>query len=156
MDSSSPILKFFSLEPLDFPLALVAMVLFFLFYKALEKLLFRPFLSYLDARDAVTEGARHKAHDNILKAQKLDKEFEDRLFAARLEANKERELKLKEVEKEVQTILEGAAQAEHKISEGAQAQLARELSAARQRIAQEVGTLSESLAKQVKSSLGVH
>ena len=69
---------------------LLILVIFVVLHRVLKTLVFTPFLSDLDARDAATEQVRAEAKDLELKAQELSKRHAEAVDEARAAAEEAR------------------------------------------------------------------
>jgi len=101
-------LALFTLSPIDFYMILLCAVLFFLFLKLADKLLFTPFVKLYEAREQATEGAGQLATSQSTEAEKLTAQYETELTEARIESMQKKLSVLKEARDSAQSILSAA------------------------------------------------
>jgi F0F1-type ATP synthase membrane subunit b/b' len=84
------ILKTLDLTRLDLQMIAVCCLLFVVLWTLMERLVFRPYLAFLEKREASTSGAQGIAQDKSSKADELLTEYNRRLTDARVAAMKKK------------------------------------------------------------------
>ena len=74
----------FDLVRYDAGMILVGAVLFVVFWKALEKSLFGPYLKLIEQREAATSGAEQTAQEKIAKSDDLNRQYDSKLLEQRV------------------------------------------------------------------------
>lgn len=80
------ILSTFDLTQADASMIPVGIVLFFLLWKALGNVIFRPYLRVTENREMLTIGAENKTISSIKEAAKINEEIDQKIHAERTEA----------------------------------------------------------------------
>jgi F-type H+-transporting ATPase subunit b len=149
-------LEFLQLEPMDVKLIPIGFILVSLLYFALSRAVFKPILAHVEAREDASTGAQEKAEQMQQKAQALKARYEDALFQARVEANRERAEIVARATAEAQAILSKAERdAQLELSRG-RATIERDTVAAQARLEVEAAAVAETLVHQVDTQLTVH
>ena len=151
----APLLKLFSLDLLDLPLAILGAVLFFGLYRTLSSQLFKPYLAHIEAREAATEGALEQATANLNEAKKIEDEFAAKIFSARVAANGAREAVIAKSEKEATRIYEEGAQAEEKVAAQIAVKRTEAINGTKQLLRAQSEQLIGDVTKRVRETLGV-
>lgn len=77
----------FTITPFDALMAFIVFPLIFVaIWKLLEKVLFGPYIELFEAREAATSGAGATSTDQIQRAEKLEKQYEEELIQIRANA----------------------------------------------------------------------
>lgn len=100
--------KTFSLSDTDIVMILVCSFLFIMLWAALEKVLFAPFLSLVEAREGATVGAEERAVSYKTQAQELRIKYESLIYAARVEAMERKLTRISQAKTEASRIIERA------------------------------------------------
>jgi F0F1-type ATP synthase membrane subunit b/b' len=147
-------LKFLDLTVDDLKMIVVGTALIFALYLTLRRKLFVPILEHVEQREGVTVGALHTAEQMRQKAEALRARYDEALFQARVEANRERGELVSKAQSEAQAILdEGEAAQELQTGRAA---LERQMADAQAKADAEVQALAESLVTRVDAQLTVH
>jgi F0F1-type ATP synthase membrane subunit b/b' len=98
-------LEILTLTPIDPPMILISMVLFFIYYKLIAYALFTKYVVFYEERENRVVGASFKAADIINEAsEKLDK-INNSTASARIDAMKERESIIKFAQQQVEEAI---------------------------------------------------
>ena len=131
-------------------------VLIFVLYRTLARTLFAPFLEHVEYREGVTAGSLFSADQMRQKATALRHRYDEALFQARVEANREKAEIIARATAEGQALIDRAeAQASEELAAG-RALIERQVLAAQNRSEEEVRALAETLASRVDAQLTVH
>ncbi len=84
----------FSLTNADIKMIPVGALLFFLFWVFCDKIIFKPYVQLVEARELATTGAEDLAKDTKLKTQELEKDIEKKLLEAKVRFTQEKMDKL--------------------------------------------------------------
>ena len=143
------VLKTFELNPQDASMILIWGVTFIFVWKLLDKYFFSPYLALLAAREAATEGARNEAQDVAAQAEKLNSQYETRIFEHRVKVMARRNDMLATARKEAAQIAENAEkQAQSEVS-AARVELAKQVEALRAEAPRQAAELAEVLVRKV-------
>lgn len=154
--ASSALLEFLQLTPQDVQLIPVGLALVALLYWALGKKVFQPILSHIEAREEASVGAHEKAAQMHQKAAALKARYEDALFQARVEANRERAEVVARASAEAQAIVSKAERdAQLELSRG-RAGIEQNTVVAQARLEAEAAAVAETLIHHVDTQLTVH
>ncbi len=154
--SLQTILEFLDLSVDDVKMIVVGTLLIFGLYFALRRKFFLPVLEHVEQREGVTVGALHTAEQMKQKAQALRARYDEALFQARVEANRERAEVVSRAQREAQGILEKAELDATQELQAGRAALEQQISDAQAKADAEVRALAESLVSRVDTQLTVH
>lgn len=102
------LLKTFDLVPFDLLMIGIGATLFVIYWKALSKVLFDPFMKLLESREASTEGAVDEAAEIKNRAAALSNTYNEKISAVRITSMEERLKKTGEARKKAQEIIDKA------------------------------------------------
>jgi F0F1-type ATP synthase membrane subunit b/b' len=154
-NSIEAILAAVSLTPEDGKMIVFGTALIFTLYFTLRRTLFAPMLEHIEEREGVTVGALH-ADQMRQKSEALRARYDDALFQARVEANRERGEILSKARSEAQAVIDQAeVEAARELQVG-RAEIERQMTQAQARAEAEVEALAETLVTRVDSQLTVH
>lgn len=125
------------------------MILFIVLVVAYQILVQGPLAAVLKRRRELTEGAIEDAQKAIARAEARTAEYGEKLRAARAEAYKVREQRMKQWTAERDTALEAAREAAAKKLAAARAEIESETAAARQAIEASAGELAQQVVRAV-------
>jgi F0F1-type ATP synthase membrane subunit b/b' len=155
-NSIEAILAAVSLTPEDGKMIVFGTALIFTLYFTLRRTLFAPMLEHIEEREGVTVGALHAADQMRQKSEALRARYDDALFQARVEANRERGEILSKARSEAQAVIDQAeVEAARELQVG-RAEIERQMTQAQARAEAEVEALAETLVTRVDSQLTVH
>jgi F-type H+-transporting ATPase subunit b len=149
-------LDFVDLTVDDLKMIAVGTVLIFGLYFALRRMLFIPMLEHVEQREGVTVGALHTAEQMRQKAEALQARYDEALFQARVEANRERGEIVSKAQSEAQAIIDKAEVDAAQELQAGRAELEREIAAAQAKADAEVQALADTLVSRVDAQLTVH
>jgi F0F1-type ATP synthase membrane subunit b/b' len=145
-----------ALTPQDGKMIVIGTLLIFGLYFTLRRKLFAPMLEHIEQREGVTVGALHTAEQMRQKAEALRTRYDEALFQARVEANRERGEIVSEAQSEAQAIIDRAeVDAAQELQVG-RAAIERQISEAQAKADAEVQSLAETLVSRVDAQLTVH
>jgi F0F1-type ATP synthase membrane subunit b/b' len=145
-----------SLTPEDGKMIVVGTVLIFGLYFTLRRKLFAPLLEHVEQREGVTVGALHAADQMRQKSEALRARYDESLFQARVEANRERGEIISKAQAEAQALVDNAeADAAQELQVG-RAAIERQMAEAQSKADAEVQALAETLVSRVDAQLTVH
>ena len=155
-NSMSNILHEVDLTNQDGLMILVGTAFIYLLYFTLSKKLFSPLLEHLEHREGVTTGALHAAAQMRQKGQALRARYDEGLFQARVEANRQKNDILTAARKAAsETIAAAEASAAAELQSG-RAAIEKQISDSQSRIDSEARELADKLAAKVDAQLTVH
>jgi F0F1-type ATP synthase membrane subunit b/b' len=156
MSNNNPILQIVDLTNQDGLMILVGTAFIYLLYFTLSKKLFSPLLEHLEHREGVTTGALHAAAQMRQKGQALRARYDEGLFQARVEANRQKNEILTTARKAAsETIAAAEASAAAELQSG-RAAIEKQISDSQSRIDSEARELADKLAAKVDAQLTVH
>jgi len=126
-------------------------VLFILIWCILKRVLFKPFLSLLDERDARTVGDERAAREKKVDSKELSKEIEIELQKARLEGIKDRDEAVRLAKDKAQEVIQAASVRAQEKREKAREEIERLKAAAEQELLKESTMLSDVVVRQLVS-----
>lgn len=149
-DSFQAIIKTLDLTASDVKMIPVGAVLFFMFWKFFDGLVFNKYLKLHEEREAAGSGAEVSAENKIEEAKQLTAEYEEKLHAARVEFTKEKLTKVDLAKKAAHTEISRASkQAEESLTESRE-KLASQAERIREDLNSQVDALSRELTDKIK------
>lgn len=156
LETLTNVLSAISLTPLDGGMIVVGTVLIFTLYKSLEVAVFRPLLEHVEQREGVTTGALFTASQMRQKAEALRARYDDALFQARVEANRQRSEIVREAKATASSILSEAEAAAAREIQAGRAAIDAQVKSAQTQAETQAQELASKLASQVDNQLTVH
>ncbi len=155
-EQTHPALQMLHLTNEDGLMILVGVAFIYLLYFTLSKKVFGPLLAHLEHREGVTEGALHSAAQMREKGQALRARYDEGLFQARLEANRQKNEILSAAKKSASETIGAAEAAAAKELQTGRAGIEKQIRDAHGRIEAEAKELAQKLASKVDAQLTVH
>ena len=118
---------YFSLTPWDLKMMPVGCVCFFLFWRSCKALIFDPCMELINAREQATEGSLTDSSDLLLKSEKLEQEYQEKIGAARIQAMQNKLELIKQTKTDSQNLLLKANQEAEAIIKTAQEKVKSEI-----------------------------
>ena len=139
------------LTPWDLKMIPVGMLAFFLFWKAMEKFVFAPFLRLNIEREAITSGAMDTAQDLLAEAESIQQKYTDKINEARATAVKAKLDKLETARKEASEIIAQAENQAATIIESARSDLETNANKIRTDLLSEIESLANDIVQKLKT-----
>lgn len=155
-EQTHPALQMLHLTNQDGLMILVGLVFIYALYFTLSKKLFGPLLAHLEHREGVTAGALHSADLMRQKGQALRARYDEGLFQARLEANRQKNEILTAAKKSASETIGAAEAAAAQELQAGRAAIEKQILDAQGRIESEAKDLAQKLASTVDAQLTVH
>ena len=143
------ILQMLDLTPLDVQMILIGAVLFFIFLKLLERSLFVPYMTLVDARESSTVGATEEALKTTSQAETLRAKYEEQSGLARRQAMQEKAEKVEKAKKGADAILHEAEGRAEEIVRAAKLEAAKYIESNSQSVQGQATELSELLVARI-------
>lgn len=140
--TAAEFLKTFDLTPQDGRMILIGTVVFFLFWRIADVLIFRPFLALYEEREALTTGASHSSRDLLEKAAVIRARTEEQVNTARLSAVARKLEVLSAAKQEAAKVTEAAETEVQEAVRKARWEREQNLSQTRERVLSEAETLA--------------
>ena len=142
----------FQLMPADLVMIPVSAVLFYGFWKAMERQVFRPFLSLQDQRERALQEPVTQASEYETQAAQLDNEFEKKYRQARLEAADKKKAALQVAKQEASNNISQAREQAQEILSGARGELQQQADTLRSKLSQETAHFVRAIVDRVLST----
>ena len=140
----------FKLTTEDVYMIPVGAVLFFLFWRAMDRYLFAPHLALIEAREEATQGAESSASELIEEAEKLTGEFDTSLTEARVEGVQEKLEKISTAKTAAQNTLNSSTHKAQEQLSNASEKAASDLVKVREGLSGEVDQMAELLVEKLQ------
>ena len=128
---------------------LYQVILFFVLWLIVNKVLFQPYLKLLDERERATTGAQHDSTELEQESARLRAQYEEKIAQAQSVAARERERVLQSAREQREKILAQARQEAEQTLASRRREIATALVAERQRAATEAATIAAEIASKV-------
>lgn len=155
-EQTHPALQMLHLTNEDAVMILVGLAFIYLLYFTLSKKLFGPLLEHLEHREGVTAGALHAADQMRQKGEALRARYDEGLFQARLEANRQKNEILAAAKKSASETIGSAEEAAAQELQAGRTAIEKQIRDAQGRIEAEAKELAQKLASTVDAQLAVH
>lgn len=156
VEQTHPALQMLHLTNQDGLMILMGLALIYALYFTLSKKLFGPLLEHLEHREGVTAGALHAADLMRQKGQALRARYDEGLFQARLEANRQKNEILTTAKQSASETLSAAEAAAAQELQAGRSAIEKQILDAQSRIESEAKDLAQQLASTVDAQLTVH
>jgi F0F1-type ATP synthase membrane subunit b/b' len=145
------VLKTFDLTRLDVAMIGVCCLLFVVLWSALEALLFRPYLKFLELREGATTGARGIASDKQAQVEKATADYSRRMNDARVGAMRDKLAALDAAKSEASRIIKDAEDKASEIADEAASELEKQTAQLRADATRDISTLVDMVVSKVKA-----
>ena len=132
---------------------LIGTVIFFIFWRIVEALIFKPFLSVYEEREALTSGASESSKHILEEAHLINQRYEAELHAARVAAMGEKFQALTAAKKEASTITSDAENQVQEMIRKARWERENSLATTKGQVMSEAESLARTIAESLKNQL---
>lgn len=147
-------LKTFDLVPFDLPMIALGAILFVGLYFILSRAIFTPLLRLLEAREAATNGTLAAAASSLKTLENLEKQFNEKVHTARMDAFNVKLSKLHKVKEESLVVVSKAESEAMHIVEKGREEISKDILAERSKALSEVDTLASMVIQKVGTDNG--
>lgn len=148
------LLKLFSLTPQDVQMIPVGALFFVVLWWLLARVVFKPYLALIEAREAATTGAVDTSREILARAAEIRASCGQRLGAERLDAVKRKLVAIGEAKKNATAVTEEAErQAQATLKQG-RVEIARDIEAVRSESMRDADALADMIVEKVTSGSG--
>ncbi len=153
IDTIVSLLEVVDLTPLDGIMAVVGTCVLFVFYRILAGGVFGPILEHIEKREELTTGSLHAATEMKNTTAQLKNQYEEELFSARVEVQRERSLTVSAAKEKASKILKAAEDEVVATVTSGRAAIQQQIENAQASSEQEVQGLAEALVSSVDARL---
>jgi len=148
------VLKLFALTVQDVQMIPWGALFFVVLWQALSRILFKPYLALIEAREAATSGAVETSRDKLAKAAELRSAYAERLNGARVDAMKGKIEKVAAAKKEGAQVVEKAELAAQDALKQGRADIARDARTLKDQSLRDADALAEMIIEKIKTGAG--
>jgi F-type H+-transporting ATPase subunit b len=145
------LLKNFDVVPFDVVMIIASAALFVVLYRTMGKFVFGPYLDLIESRERATIGAEGAAATEREQAQTIEKEYQDRLMAARVSAMEKKIANLNSAKAEADAVVEKAEGSAQELLRSVRWEMARQIDETRNKTHADVDSLAEMIVERVKN-----
>jgi F-type H+-transporting ATPase subunit b len=131
------------------PTVVIQVILFLVLWYALNKLLFRPYLSLLEEREGRTEGVRRETAELESEGRRLRDEYEERIAHAREIGSMDKERILEQGREQRETLLSAAREEAANILDRVRREVRSQLQNEREIAAREAAAIAQEMAQKI-------
>lgn len=143
-------LKVFDLTMIDAYMIGVVSILFVFFWRAMERVLFKPYLKLIEAREKATVGAEEEATAAYTQAEVGEREYDAKILEARRSAMEKKLAVLAKAKIEADKIAHDATAESEKILAAARGEIRAEADTARTQLNDQAQSLANDLVAKLK------
>lgn len=141
----------FDLTEHDIKMIPVGIVLFFAFWKAMERFVFNPYLNLFEAREKATSGSEDLAQEILTSAKDVDSKFDKEIATARKEAVSKKLDAIEDAKKEAAALIEKAEDDSLAKTLEARKSIESEVEKIRETLNADVDSLSNEIVEKIKT-----
>ena len=142
----------FDLNRTDGIMILVFIPVFYIFWKSLERAVFKPYFDLFEARENATIGAQKNAQEQFERAESITQEYEKQITAQRVESVKEKLEQVQKAKLEASKIVEEATEKAQNSLLSARKETATRLASLKSSAQAEANNLAQLIVEKVKSA----
>lgn len=150
--TAEEILKIFDLKPRDGQMIVIGIFVFFVFWRIVEKLIFNPFLTLFEEREALTSGAHESSKQLLDEARAISTRCDEDLHRARVSAIAEKLQVLTAAKVQATKISEEAENEVQEMVRKARWEREQNLSQTKQKVMSDADALAQQVVQKLTSS----